>query len=173
MDSVDRPRFFFVLIFIFYRVWRGRRSERVDQAARRLRRPGSRRGQFFGPRPPCSHTLQSTNPIIPTLQRAASQLTPKLDDLHADALSRLYTLKTFRDRLGPLCLPNVTLSERDCRVLATYLSRKGLCGFDGEVSPELFRRGVFFCEPKACHFDLLYDPEPGGTCSLTHKLPPR
>ncbi|KAG0659518.1 hypothetical protein C6P46_005155 [Rhodotorula mucilaginosa] len=72
--------------------------------------------------------------VVPDLvERAASQLTPKLDNLHADALSRLYTLKTFRERLGPLCLPNVTLSERDCRVLATYLSRKGLCGFDGEV----------------------------------------
>ncbi|GAA5862913.1 hypothetical protein JCM3774_006685 [Rhodotorula dairenensis] len=72
--------------------------------------------------------------VVPDLvERAASNLTPKLEDLHADALSRLYTLKTFRDRLGPLCLPNVTLSEQDCVVLATYLSRKGLCGFDGEV----------------------------------------
>lgn len=56
-----------------------------------------------------------------------------MDDLHVDALSRLYTLKTFKERLGPLCLPHVTLSERDCAVLATYLSRKGWCGFDGEV----------------------------------------
>ncbi|KWU46351.1 hypothetical protein RHOSPDRAFT_28329 [Rhodotorula sp. JG-1b] len=55
--------------------------------------------------------------VADLVERAASQLTPKLDDLHADALSRLYTLKTFRDRLGPLCLPNVTLSERDCRVI--------------------------------------------------------
>lgn len=82
--------------------------------------------------------VRSTDPNHPTLQRAASQLTPKLDNLHADALSRLYTLKLFRDRLGPLCLPNVTLSERDCEVLATYLSRKGLCGFDGEVSAYCF-----------------------------------
>ena len=113
--------------------------------------------------------MRSANPTIPTLQRAASQLTPKLDDLHADALSRLYTLKTFRDRLGPLCLPNVTLSERDCRVLATYLSRKGVCGFDGEVSSDCFRR---FCEPKywpktGLSLDLLRTGS-SGLGDLTH-----
>ncbi|GAA5992535.1 hypothetical protein JCM10908_000868 [Rhodotorula pacifica] len=76
--------------------------------------------------------------VVPDLvenlqQRGASNLTPKMDDLHADALSRLYTLKSFQERLGALCLPNVTLSERDCAVLAIYLSRTGVCGFDGEV----------------------------------------
>lgn len=67
-------------------------------------------------------------------QRAVSSLLPKLPDLHADALSRLYTVKSFQEKLGSLCLPNVKLSERDCEVLAGYLSKQGHCAFDGKVS---------------------------------------
>ncbi|GAA5999348.1 uncharacterized protein JCM10292_001222 [Rhodotorula paludigena] len=72
--------------------------------------------------------------VVPDLvEKAAAALLPRLDDLHGTALSRLYTLRTFQSKLGALCLPGVTLSERDCRVLATYLSRRGHCAFDGEV----------------------------------------
>lgn len=67
-------------------------------------------------------------------QRAAATVILKLPDLHADALSRLYTLKTFQAKLGSLCLPGVTLSLRDCAVLAKYLSMKQLCVVQGEVS---------------------------------------
>lgn len=68
-------------------------------------------------------------------QTAAATLIPLLPDLHPTALSRLYTLRTFRDKLGARCLAGVTLSESDCEVLATYLARKGVCAFDGEVGP--------------------------------------
>lgn len=68
-----------------------------------------------------------------SLQRAAANLQPKLDSLHADSLSRLYTLRTFQEQLGSECLANVSLSQRDCALVATYLSKKGACGFDGEV----------------------------------------
>ncbi|GAA5919940.1 hypothetical protein JCM1841_000057 [Sporobolomyces salmonicolor] len=72
--------------------------------------------------------------VIPDLvEKAASSLTAKLPDLHADTISRLYTLKSFESKLGALCLPGVTLSERDCRVLAKYLSAKGYCAVDGDV----------------------------------------
>ena len=56
VDSFDRPRCFFFFV-IFNRVWR--RSERVDQAARRLRRARPRRGQFDSVDRCCSHTLRS------------------------------------------------------------------------------------------------------------------
>ncbi|GAA5943387.1 hypothetical protein JCM3775_005917 [Rhodotorula graminis] len=72
--------------------------------------------------------------VLPDLvEKAASTLIPLLPDLHPTALSRLYTLRTFRDKLGARCLAGVTLSEADCEVLATYLARKGECAFDGEV----------------------------------------
>ncbi|GAA5829656.1 hypothetical protein JCM11251_000237 [Rhodosporidiobolus azoricus] len=72
--------------------------------------------------------------VVPDLvERAAASLLPQLPSLHTDALSRLYTLTSFQAKLGPLCLPSVTLSERDCRVLVTYLRAKGECAFDGEV----------------------------------------
>ncbi|GAA5971508.1 hypothetical protein JCM11641_000618 [Rhodosporidiobolus odoratus] len=72
--------------------------------------------------------------VVPELvEKAATALLPRLPDLHADALSRLYTLRSFREKLGPLCLPGVTLSLRDCEVLARYLEVKGECAFDGEV----------------------------------------
>ncbi|GAA5835728.1 hypothetical protein JCM9279_004630 [Rhodotorula babjevae] len=72
--------------------------------------------------------------VLPDLvEKAASTLLPLLPDLHPTALSRLYTLRTFRDKLGARCLVGVTLSEADCEVLATYLERKGECAFDGEV----------------------------------------
>ncbi|BGO89806.1 hypothetical protein NBRC10512_007223 [Rhodotorula toruloides] len=72
--------------------------------------------------------------VVPDLvERAVSSLLPKLPDLHADALSRLYTVKSFQEKLGSLCLPNVKLSERDCEVLAGYLSKQGHCAFDGKV----------------------------------------
>ncbi|GAA6001217.1 hypothetical protein JCM10207_007469 [Rhodosporidiobolus poonsookiae] len=73
--------------------------------------------------------------VVPDLvEKAASALLARLPDLHPSALSRLYTLRTFRDKLGGLCLSGDTkLSERDCRVLATYLQAKGECAFDGEV----------------------------------------
>ncbi|BGO97909.1 hypothetical protein NBRC10513v2_001906 [Rhodotorula toruloides] len=72
--------------------------------------------------------------VVPDLvERAASNLLPKLSDLHADALSRLHTVKSFQEKLGSLCLPDVKLSERDCEVLAGYLSKQGHCAFDGKV----------------------------------------
>ncbi|GAA5906253.1 hypothetical protein JCM8208_000674 [Rhodotorula glutinis] len=72
--------------------------------------------------------------VLPDLvETAAATLIPLLPDLHPTALSRLYTLRTFRDKLGARCLAGVTLSESDCEVLATYLARKGVCAFDGEV----------------------------------------
>ncbi|EGU12344.1 hypothetical protein RTG_01366 [Rhodotorula toruloides ATCC 204091] len=56
--------------------------------------------------------------VVPDLvERAASNLLPKLSDLHADALSRLHTVKSFQEKLGSLCLPDVKLSERDCEVI--------------------------------------------------------
>ncbi|ORY55330.1 hypothetical protein BCR35DRAFT_284434 [Leucosporidium creatinivorum] len=67
------------------------------------------------------------------VERAAAGLIPKLSDLHADAISRLYTIKTFQSKLGALCLPDVVLSERDCSVLAKHLSLKGICIVQGEV----------------------------------------
>ncbi|GAA6026769.1 hypothetical protein JCM8097_005848 [Rhodosporidiobolus ruineniae] len=72
--------------------------------------------------------------VVPDLvERAASSLLPHLSTKHASALSRLYTLRTFRDEFGGLCLPDVTFSERDCEVLVRYLEAKGECSFDGEV----------------------------------------
>lgn len=71
---------------------------------------------------------------VTSTQRAASNLMLKLPDLHADALSRLYTIKSFQDKLGSLCLPEVKLSQRDCQVLAKYLSTKGICVMQHEVS---------------------------------------
>ncbi|BGP23014.1 hypothetical protein JCM10295v2_001907 [Rhodotorula toruloides] len=56
--------------------------------------------------------------VVPDLvDRAASTLLPELPDLHADALARLYTVNSFQEKLGSLCLPNVKLSERDCEVI--------------------------------------------------------
>jgi charged multivesicular body protein 7 len=77
-------------------------------------------------------SLLVTDPLF-CHQKAAAALSAQLPDLHADTLSRLYTLKTFREKLGSLCLDGVKLSERDCKVLATYLAAKGECAFDGEV----------------------------------------
>ena len=68
-----------------------------------------------------------------SIQRAATNLIPKLPDLHADPVSRLYTLKTLQSTLGPLCLPGVSLSERDCIVLAKHLSTLELCSVTGDV----------------------------------------
>ncbi|KAM0792526.1 hypothetical protein ACM66B_005195 [Microbotryomycetes sp. NB124-2] len=71
--------------------------------------------------------------ITPLVEKAAAAVTPKLKELGYDAVSRLYTLKSLQAAIGHLCLPGVTLSEQDCRVLAEYLSTKGLCVTDGEV----------------------------------------
>ncbi|GAA5870354.1 hypothetical protein JCM1840_004702 [Sporobolomyces johnsonii] len=72
--------------------------------------------------------------VVPDLvEKAASSLIAKLPDLHADTISRLYTLKSFQSKLGALCLPGVTLSEQDCRVLTKYLSAKGYCAVDDDV----------------------------------------
>jgi charged multivesicular body protein 7 len=76
--------------------------------------------------------ISITDPLLRP-QKAAAALSAQLPDLHADTLSRLYTLKTFREKLGNICLNGVKLSERDCKLLATYLAAKGECAFDGEV----------------------------------------
>jgi len=126
---------------------RGRRRQGVGEEERRLCRAGPGRGassfaRFALSTLSCSVRREQTSsearidlPGHP--QKAASTLVPLLPSLHPTALSRLYTLRTFRDKLGGLSLPGVTLSEGDCAVLATYLSRKGECAFDGEV-----RRGI-------------------------------
>ncbi|GEM11692.1 SNF7 family protein [Rhodotorula toruloides] len=62
-------------------------------------------------------SLESMLTHVHTAQRAASTLLPELPDLHADALARLYTVNSFQEKLGSLCLPNVKLSERDCEVI--------------------------------------------------------
>ncbi|GAA5978365.1 hypothetical protein JCM5350_001140 [Sporobolomyces pararoseus] len=72
--------------------------------------------------------------VIPDLvERAASSIIPLFTELHVDPISRLYTIKSFQQKLGSKALPGVTLSERDCRVLATYLTGKGHCEIEGEV----------------------------------------
>ncbi|GAA5900363.1 uncharacterized protein JCM6883_002822 [Sporobolomyces salmoneus] len=72
--------------------------------------------------------------VIPDLvQKAANSIIPLFSELHVDPISRLYTIKSFREKLGSKALPGVTLSERDCRVLATYLAGKGHCAIEGDV----------------------------------------
>ncbi|GAA5947235.1 hypothetical protein JCM3765_001584 [Sporobolomyces pararoseus] len=78
--------------------------------------------------------------VIPDLvERAASSIIPLFTQLHVDPISRLYTIKSFQLKVGSKALPGVTLSERDCRVLATYLAGKGYCAIEGEV--------IKFCPP--------------------------
>lgn len=72
-------------------------------------------------------------------QISASRLIPKLNDLHVDPISRLYTIKTFQSTVSKLCLPGVELSERDCAVVAKYLSNRGLCVVSDQVRPSLPR----------------------------------
>ncbi|GAA5875386.1 hypothetical protein JCM16303_000606 [Sporobolomyces ruberrimus] len=72
--------------------------------------------------------------VIPDLvEKAATCIIPHFQDLHVDPISRLYTLKSFREKLGSKALPGVTLSERDCRILATYLAGKGHCAIEEDV----------------------------------------
>ncbi|GAA6006364.1 hypothetical protein JCM11491_004928 [Sporobolomyces phaffii] len=72
--------------------------------------------------------------VIPDLvERAAASVAPRFSDLHVDALSRLYTVKSFQEKLGSVALSGVVLSERDCRVLVTYLAGKGHCTIEGDV----------------------------------------
>ncbi|GAA5913186.1 hypothetical protein JCM6882_005812 [Rhodosporidiobolus microsporus] len=101
--------------------------------------------------------------VVPDLvEKSASSLLPHLASLHSDALSRLYTLKTFRDKLGPLCLPNVTLSEQDCEVLARFLEAKGECTFDGEV--------IKFSPPHSSASPAAITPSDRSTLSLLSTL---
>lgn len=78
--------------------------------------------------------LPANREPVPPFQRAASSIIPLFTELHVDPISRLYTIKSFQQKLGSKALPGVTLSERDCRVLATYLTGKGHCEIEGEVS---------------------------------------
>ncbi|KAL8293071.1 hypothetical protein RQP46_000765 [Phenoliferia psychrophenolica] len=71
--------------------------------------------------------------VVELVERAAMALIPQLANLHVDAISRLYTIPMFHTAVGSLCLPGVTLSERDCTVLARHLSSKKLCIVDGNV----------------------------------------
>ncbi|GAA6058444.1 hypothetical protein JCM3770_005079 [Rhodotorula araucariae] len=108
--------------------------------------------------------------VVPDLvEKAAASLLPRLSDLHSTALSRLYTLRTFREKLGALCLPKVTLSEADCRVLATYLARKGECAFDGEVikfpAPHATRSPLTITESDRSSVTLA-----ASLASLTHSI---
>ncbi|BGP46268.1 hypothetical protein JCM10450v2_002110 [Rhodotorula kratochvilovae] len=108
--------------------------------------------------------------VVPDLvEKAATALLPQLADLHPTALTRLYTLRTLRDKLGALCLPDVTLSENDCRVLATYLARKGECAFDGEVikfpAPHAARSPLTITESDRSSLTLA-----ASLASLTHSI---
>ncbi|GAA5839715.1 hypothetical protein JCM3766R1_004593 [Sporobolomyces carnicolor] len=82
--------------------------------------------------------------VIPDLvERAATAITPLFSKLHVDPISRLYTIKSFREQFGATALPGVALSERDCRVLVTYLAGQGHCVFEQDVikfSPPLKTR---------------------------------
>ncbi|KAM0754088.1 hypothetical protein T439DRAFT_322973 [Meredithblackwellia eburnea MCA 4105] len=71
--------------------------------------------------------------IRDTVEKAGTNLIPKLTNLHADAISRLYTTEMFHLAVSKLCLPGQTLSELDCRVVARYLSSKKLCVMEGSV----------------------------------------
>ncbi|KAK4053122.1 methionyl-tRNA synthetase [Microbotryomycetes sp. JL201] len=71
--------------------------------------------------------------IEPLVEKAAAAATQQLKELGYDAVSRLFTLRSLQAAIGNACLPGVKLSEQDCRVLAEYLSSKGVCITDGEV----------------------------------------
>ncbi|GAA6062248.1 hypothetical protein JCM10212_001762 [Sporobolomyces blumeae] len=72
--------------------------------------------------------------VVPDLvEKTASSIVPLFASEHADRVSRLYTLKSFRTKFGSKCLPGIGLSERDCRVLVRYLSGEGHCVVDGDV----------------------------------------
>ncbi|KAK4058705.1 hypothetical protein OIO90_000149 [Microbotryomycetes sp. JL221] len=78
-------------------------------------------------------TRQGEWVIVPLVEKAAAVVTPKLKDLGYDAISRLYTVKSFQATIGTSCFPGVSLSEQDCRVLAKHLSTRGLCVVDDDV----------------------------------------
>lgn len=83
---------------------------------------------------PCPFARNGIADLIRLSQKAASRVIPKFADLHVDPISRLYTIKSFRAKLGSKALPGVILSERDCRVLVTYLAGKGHSAIEGDVS---------------------------------------